>query len=135
MLIQPQFPGELAEVFERLGVASPGGLQPYLARLESPDASRDDVRALARQLTVGETYFFRNPEQLRAFAEVALPARIEARASCGKVRILSAGCASGEEAYSLALIAGERLARPEAQISITAIDILLLPDATMCVSM
>ena len=115
--------GELAEVFERLGVASPGGLQPYLARLESPDASRDDVRALAQQLTVGETYFFRNPEQLRAFAEVALPARIEARSTCGKVRVLSAGCASGEEAYSLALIASERLAHPEAQISITAIDV------------
>ena len=48
--------GELAEVFEKLGVASPGGLEPYLARLENTHASRDDIRALARQLTVGETY-------------------------------------------------------------------------------
>ena len=115
--------GELAEVLEKLGGANLGGLEPYLTRLEDARPQYDDVRALARHLTVGETYFFRNPEQLRAFAEVALPERIASRATPGKVRILSAGCASGEEAYSLALIASEQVPRLEEEISITAIDV------------
>jgi chemotaxis protein methyltransferase CheR len=117
--------GELAEVFEKLGAASPGGLEPYLRRLEGARSNPDDVRALARHLTVGETYFFRNPEQLRAFAEVALPQRMAARATPRntKLRILCAGCASGEEAYSLALIAGEQIAHPDEEIAITAVDV------------
>ena len=115
--------GELAEVLEKLGGANLSSLEPYLARLEGARPEFDDVRALARHLTVGETYFFRNPEQLRAFAEVALPERIAARPIPGKVRILCAGCASGEEAYSLALVASEQLPRLDEEISITAVDV------------
>jgi chemotaxis protein methyltransferase CheR len=114
---------ELAEVLEKLGGANLGSVEPYLARLEGSRPQCDDVRALARHLTVGETYFFRNPEQLRAFAEVALPERMASRATPGKVRILSAGCASGEEAYSLALVASEQVPRFDEEISITAVDV------------
>jgi chemotaxis protein methyltransferase CheR len=74
----------------------------YLARLEAP-GGQTEVRELARELTVGETYFFRHADQFRSFEEVALPARILARSSVRALRILSAGCASGEEAYSLAV--------------------------------
>ena len=70
-----------------------------------------EARELARELTVGETYFFRHADQFRAFEEVALPARIRARSSARALRILSAGCASGEEAYSLAV--GVRNALPD----------------------
>ena len=76
-----------------------------------------------------DVYFFRNPEQLRAFAEVVLPER-RARASSGRhpqvqapVRILSAGCASGEEAYSLAVIASEQLGGADGGVAITAVDV------------
>ena len=47
---------------------------------------RREVRALAERLTVGETYFFRNTNDLRAFVDVVLPERMRARAgerSCG----------------------------------------------------
>ena len=74
----------------------------YLARLEAPDGSAE-LRSLAPDLTVGETYFFRNFAQTQAFEEVALPTCIQARAAQRTLRILSAGCASGEEAYSLAI--------------------------------
>jgi chemotaxis protein methyltransferase CheR len=115
--------GELAEVLEKLGGANRAALEPYLARLEGARPEHEDIRALARHLTVGETYFFRNPEQLSAFAEVALPERMASRATPGKVRILSAGCASGEEAYSLALIASEQVVRLDEEIAITAVDV------------
>ena len=114
--------GELSEVFARLGEASLGGPEAYLARLEGRPTA-DDIRALARRLTVGETYFFRNPQQFSAFADVALAGSLGGASTPRMLRILSAGCASGEEAYSLAIIACERLGHPGDLVSITAFDV------------
>jgi chemotaxis protein methyltransferase CheR len=94
----------------------------YLAGLESEDAQLE-VRALAQELTVGETYFFRNAEHLRALAEAALPALGLAESTRRPLRILSAGCASGEEPYSLAILAREELDRAGLPIAIHAVDI------------
>ncbi|MBX3466413.1 MAG: hypothetical protein KF878_05880 [Planctomycetes bacterium] len=58
--------------------------------------------ALLDRLTVGETYFFREPEQFRVLADEVLP-DLRRRRGEGEVRAWSAGCASGEEAYSLAM--------------------------------
>src|ERR1700692_1284968 len=69
----------------------------------------EEIRALAEQLTVNETYFFRYADHFRAFAEVVVPNRIQARGHDRRFRILSAGCASGEEAYTLAILIRERL--------------------------
>ncbi|MCU1279832.1 MAG: hypothetical protein JWM53_3378 [bacterium] len=92
----------LAELLRRGVEAAPSaGVGYYLDHLSSPAATRE-LGVLAEQLTVGETYFFRDPDQLRAFAEVTL-------AAPGIERIVSAGCASGEEAYSLAILARDRV--------------------------
>ncbi|HKP59507.1 MAG TPA: protein-glutamate O-methyltransferase CheR [Polyangiales bacterium] len=58
---------------------------------------------LIDQITVGETYFFRNPEQFAFITDTVLPAIVERRGSNHPLRVWSAGCASGEEAYSLAI--------------------------------
>jgi chemotaxis protein methyltransferase CheR len=76
----------------------------YQRRLVSSATEREELRALAERLTVNETYFFRYADHFRAFAEVVVPERIRARGDDHRVRILSAGCASGEEAYSLAIL-------------------------------
>ena len=68
-----------------------------------------EMQAVAEQLTVCETYFFRYAEHFLAFTEVVVPALIRARGRGRKLRILSAGCASGEEAYSLAILIRDRL--------------------------
>ena len=115
--------GELADVLERLGSADDGGPEGYLDRLERSAARPEDIQALARHLTVGETYFFRNPAQCRAFSEVALPERVAARSSHARLRILSAGCASGEEPYSLAILARGRLVEPGWDASILGVDV------------
>ena len=58
---------------------------------------------LINQLTVNETYFFREPEQIQLLVKVLLP-QIQAKKSPAEpIRILSAGCSSGEEPYSLAI--------------------------------
>lgn len=68
-----------------------------------PRAVRDDlavVHALCQAVSVGETYFFRHPEHFRWIASQFLPAFLSVpRVS---LRAWSAGCATGEEAYSIA---------------------------------
>lgn len=98
----------LAEVLTRRVASrrlSPGA---YLAALLTELEASDELAALARELTVGETYFFRHVEQFNAFREVALPERLSARAVSRSLRILCAGCASGEEPYSIAILLRER---------------------------
>jgi len=80
----------------------------YRKRISSFAEERSETCALAEYLTVGETYFFRYAEHFQAFAEVVLPNRIQARGGDRRLRILSAGCASGEEPYSLAILVRER---------------------------
>jgi chemotaxis methyl-accepting protein methylase len=66
-------------------------------------------RALAEQLTVNETLFFRNADNFLALADIVLPERIRAKAQTKQLRILSAGCSSGDEPYSLAIMVREAL--------------------------
>jgi chemotaxis protein methyltransferase CheR len=74
----------------------------WLARLEH-DATPADVDALAAELTVGETYFFRHAEQFDALRTTVLPQWLRRHPSARRLRALCAGCASGEEAYTLAV--------------------------------
>ena len=66
-------------------------------------ASRSDpavVHALCQGVSVGETYFFRHPEHFRTLAATVLPELLDA--GVREIRAWSAGCATGEEAYSMA---------------------------------
>lgn len=80
----------------RAGASSPAG---YARRLEQDPVAREE---LADALRVPETYFLRSAQQLEAVRHQALPALTVTRP--GPLRIWSAGCASGEEAYSLAIV-------------------------------
>ncbi|HVY29132.1 MAG TPA: protein-glutamate O-methyltransferase CheR [Polyangiaceae bacterium] len=117
----------LAEVLERRVQARRLSTGAYLAALLSELEASDELAALARELTIGETYFFRHGDQFRAFGEVALPERLSARAASRKLRLLSAGCASGEEAYSLAMMVREQELGLGFEISVQGLD--LNPDA------
>ncbi|MEX2182613.1 MAG: CheR family methyltransferase [Gemmatimonadaceae bacterium] len=82
----------------------------YLDRLSNEPALLDDLVA---DITVGETYFFREPQQLAVFRNSVLPALVSERATGEPLRVWSAGCASGEEPYTLAIILHEQqLAQP-----------------------
>jgi chemotaxis protein methyltransferase CheR len=100
----------LADVLrQRMEAARSPRFDAYVEHLASSPRRSDELRALAAQLTVAETFFFRNADNFRAFAEHVLPERIRSRAREKRLRILSAGCASGEEAYSLAVQIREAL--------------------------
>jgi chemotaxis protein methyltransferase CheR len=113
----------LAGVLERRVEAAADSPSRYLDALEKPPQAQAELREIARELTVGETYFFRHNDQFRAFSEVALPFCLAARAVTKQLRILSAGCSSGEEAYTLSILTREALTEPGWDISITGMDV------------
>ncbi|WP_417581121.1 CheR family methyltransferase [Nitrincola sp.] len=86
----------LNQAVTRLGCQN---LQQYYRLLES---NSEQFEQLISALTVNETYFFREPDQIALFTNQLIP-RLLARQSRRPLRILSAGCSSGEEPYSLAM--------------------------------
>jgi chemotaxis protein methyltransferase CheR len=71
-----------------------------------------ELVSLLNEITIGETCFFRNVPQLDAVRNVVLPHILEARAKIPvrNLRIWSAGCSTGEEAYTLSMILLEETA-------------------------
>jgi chemotaxis protein methyltransferase CheR len=65
---------------------------------------RAELDSAVETLTTNETYFFREPHQLQSFAGEILPMLAEANARERKLRIWSAGCSSGEEVYTIAIL-------------------------------
>lgn len=95
--------GQLSELLGRrldsMGMTSGA----YMDEVDGAEAGRGELRALAEEMTVTETYFFRNREQFNAFEDVVLRGRSATISGQSPLRVLSAGCASGEEPYSLAI--------------------------------
>ncbi|WNG47976.1 tetratricopeptide repeat protein [Archangium minus] len=84
--------------------------EEYVRRLRTAE---DELRALLPLVTVGHTEFFRDPKQFRALESRILPeALARARRENRRVSIWSAGCATGEEPYSLAMVLSELGALP-----------------------
>lgn len=126
-----------------------GKLKERLARLNLPDlgaylellkTSSREESALLDLVTTNETFFFRNPAQFRFLMERIIPALEEEKgrevvrswgeaeplspASIMKLRILCAGCSTGEEPYSVAMALLETLRYPKAwNIEILAVDL------------
>jgi chemotaxis protein methyltransferase CheR len=113
--------GFLGDLLGRRLDATGQPAEQYLYCLETA-AGTDEISALAQELTVSETYFFRYGDQLRAFAELVVPDRMAAQAGSKSLRILSAGCASGEEAYSLAVLVRQAV-DPSWAVSILGVDV------------
>jgi chemotaxis protein methyltransferase CheR len=95
-----------------------------VAWLLSGPLTQAQIQVLAAHLTIGETYFFREPQTLKALAGHVLPELIRARRGEQRLRIWSAACCSGEEPYSLAILLHEALPDLDRwDVTITATDI------------
>lgn len=73
--------------------------------LMSSTLTRPQIEILASHLTVGETYFFREKKSFDSLEQYVFPELIQSRRATGKrLRIWSAGCCTGEEPYSIAIL-------------------------------
>ena len=81
----------------------------YVAYLEEDPRGAAELEALFNALTVRKTSFFRNPACFQALEQAVLPAALARRTTQRPVSIWSAGCSTGEEAYSLAMVASQVL--------------------------
>lgn len=85
--------------------------QDYLEALSVCNDDSPYLEYLVTGITIGETYFFRDSHQMKVLRDLVLPALINAKRVQNNLtlRIWSAGCASGEEIYTIAMLLQELL--------------------------
>ncbi|MBD8909626.1 CheR family methyltransferase [Methylorubrum zatmanii] len=103
---------------KRMRVRAVADCAAYLALLDGP-GGRDEWATLEAEITIGETFFFRYAEQFAALRTTILPGLIEARAPSRNLRIWSAGCSTGAEPYSIAILLSDLLGDALAEWSVT----------------
>lgn len=112
----------LRRLDRRLGFTGAGTLEDYLPLLRGSAA---EAAALVRDLLISVSGFFRDPGAFAAL-ERAIPALFEGKGPEDAVRVWTVGCATGEEAYSIAILLDEHAATlahpPQVQLFATDID-------------
>jgi len=106
----------------RIDMMSMDSLEQYLPRLEEDPS---ELNELYKDLLIGVTRFFRNPEAFEVLEQQILPDLVSHAGSHRPIRVWIAGCASGEEAYSIAILLDEELRRRgrKVEVKIFATDV------------
>lgn len=81
-------------------------LREYFEHLTIRPSRQTELVALLNEITIGETYFFRNQPQLDALQQIVIPKILEAKSKLPlrRLRVWSAGCSTGEEPYTLSMV-------------------------------
>lgn len=77
-----------------------------------------ELDALFQELLINVTSFFRDPQAFEVLAQKGLPALLEGKPDGSTLRIWIAGCSTGEEAYSLAIVVKECLAQHKRRLAV-----------------
>jgi two-component system, chemotaxis family, CheB/CheR fusion protein len=88
----------------RMAIQQIETIDEYVKHLQQ---NPSEVEALFRDLLIGVTSFFRDPEAFQALEELVIPKLFAGKPSDASIRVWSPGCAMGEEAYSLAILLAE----------------------------
>ncbi|SHJ80109.1 chemotaxis protein methyltransferase CheR [Roseomonas rosea] len=109
----------------RIRASGAGNAAGYAALLADAAEGEAEWAALEAAITIGETFFFRDAGQFAALRDTILPGLIGRRAESRRLRIWSAGCSTGAEPYSVAILLRRLLgaAHREWSISILGTDI------------
>jgi two-component system CheB/CheR fusion protein len=85
------------------------GVSDYAEYLDHLQVHSEEFTALFNTILINVTGFFRDPDAWAALRDEVLPGLLAAKSSGEPIRVWSAGCASGEEAYTLAIVLAEML--------------------------
>lgn len=114
----------VSKLAHRLKETNSESVKEYYFFLKYDSRGHSEIDKLVDLITVGETFFFRHEEQLEDFALQVTPRILTNRRLLQPLSIWSAGCSTGEEAYTLAIILLESNCKLEKDsISIIASDI------------
>lgn len=106
-------PGKTSMVQSRLGkrlrALGLADYRSYIAHLTSEDGA-EERREMISALTTNVTHFFRENHHFETLRDRTLPPLLERARSGGRVRLWSAGCSNGQEAYSIAMTIAETAA-------------------------
>ncbi|HEY3060008.1 MAG TPA: CheR family methyltransferase [Chloroflexota bacterium] len=115
--------GRMDEAVGRvLDRTSDGDACSLLQQLQAGDRP-DLLDALVEHLTVGETYFLRDPAQMAALRQLVLPEILDRRRLERRVRMWSAGCSTGEEPYTLAILLNEQTVLDDWEVHLFGTDV------------
>jgi chemotaxis protein methyltransferase CheR len=79
-------------------------VENFVQRILSSPLTHEHIEILTTHLTINETYFWREHETFEVLEQKILPELIHLRREEKRIRIWSAGCSTGEEAYSIAIV-------------------------------
>lgn len=98
-----------SRVARRVNAIRAASPSEYFEHLTMRGNREAELRLLLNEITIGETYMFRSPQQLEALRNVILPQIIQSKGPLGfkRLHIWSAGCSTGEEPYTLAMFLKE----------------------------
>lgn len=99
------------------------GMNDFLEYIQRLERDPQELQLTLQVLITRETYFFRQQYQLDAFVEELLPRIVEASGAHRRLTVWSAGCSTGEEAYTLALILSESPLLRQWRINIIGTDL------------
>ena len=113
----------IRRIQRRIQITRANSVSAYLEYLKSND---EEVNLLFKDLLIGVTHFFRNSQSFAVLKQKVIVPLIENRKTDSRpIRVWVAGCSSGEEVYSIAMLISEEMKRQEVncQVCIFASDI------------
>lgn len=112
----------IRRIERRMGINQMQDIASYVQLLER---SQEEVDTLFKEILIGVTRFFRDPEAFEQLRTEVLPKLLQGKGPGDPLRIWVPGCSTGEEAYSIAILLAEHMAKTgvEVPVKIFATDI------------
>ena len=106
----------------RIQITQNASVEAYIKYLK---VDEDEIRLLFKDLLIGVTHFFRDPEAFSALQQNVIVSLVQNSGPDKTIRVWIAGCSSGEEAYSIAILVAEEMERQNvrSQVQVFATDI------------
>ena len=105
-------PTLVRRIQRRMQVLQAPSVAAYIEQLRESPGEADQ---LFRDLLIGVTHFFRDPEAFAALERDVIPRLVDVASVDGTLRVWTPGCATGEEAYSVAILLREQILRRDAR--------------------